>query len=71
MPQMIFSTVRTTRSVVEEAKKARVDGEAIRFWGEKSGGWWSSESYPLWRVYAATFAASEATERLSKSVKRD
>ena len=34
MPQVIFSTVRTTWSVVEEAKKARVDGEAIRFWRE-------------------------------------
>ena len=34
---MIFSTVRTTRSVVEQAMKARVDGEAIRFWGERIG----------------------------------
>ena len=67
MPQMIFSTVRTTRSVLEDARKGRVDGEAIRFWEERSGGWWSSESYTLWRVYAATFEASKATERLSKS----
>jgi predicted kinase len=64
---MIFSTVRTTRSVLEEARNARVEGEAVRFWEEKSGGWWSSESYSLWRVYAATFEASKATERLSKS----
>lgn len=64
---MIFSTVRTTRAVLEEARDARIEGEAIRFWEENSGGWWSSESYHLWRVYAATLEASKATERLSKS----
>jgi predicted kinase len=67
MAQIIFSTLRTTRSVLEEARNIRVEGESIRFWEEKSGGWWSSESYPLWRVYASTFAASKATQRLSKS----
>ena len=67
MPQLTFSTIRTTRPVVEEIRQMRVDGEAIRFWGERSGGWWSSESHPLWRVYAATLAGSKATERLSKS----
>jgi predicted kinase len=67
MSRMIFSTVRTTRSVLEDVKERRVDGEAIRLWEERSGGWWSSESYILWRVYAATFEGSKATERLSKS----
>ena len=67
MPQPVYSTLRTTRSVLEEARNARADGESIRFWEEKSGGWWSSESYPLWRVYATTFESSKATVRLSKS----
>ena len=67
MSRSIFSTLRTTRSVLEEARDARIEGEAIRFWEEKPGRWWSSETYPLWRVYATTFEASKATERLSKS----
>lgn len=64
---MIFSTLRTTTSVFEEAMDARINGEAIRFWEERSGGWWSSESYNFWRIYAATFPGSKTTERLSKS----
>lgn len=64
---MIFSTVRTTKSVLEDVIENRVDGEAIRFWEERSGGWWSTESYTLWRMYASTFADSKSTERLSKS----
>ncbi len=69
MAEMIYSTIRTTRSFFEEAMKARIDGESIRFWEERSGGWWSSESHSLWRVYAATFPGSKATAKLSKSSK--
>lgn len=67
--QPVFSTLRTTRSVLEGARVARVEGEAIRFWQESSWSWWGSESYRpiLWRVYAATFEGSKATERLSRS----
>lgn len=67
MPRMIFSTLRTTRAVLEEARNARVEGETIRFWEERSGGWWGARPYSLWRVYSATFEASKATERLLKS----
>lgn len=67
MAQMTYSTIRTTRSVFEEVMKARIDGESIRFWEERSGGGWNSETYSLWRVYAATFADSKATARLLKS----
>lgn len=67
MAQMVYFTIRTTRSVLEKLLNVRMDGESIRFWKESSGGWWSSNSYHLWRVYAATFSGSKATIRLSKS----
>jgi hypothetical protein len=66
MAQIIYSTIRTTKSFLKETLKTREEGESIRFWKEKSGGWWSSESYSLWRIYAATFYGSKATMRQEK-----
>ena len=67
MAQVIYSTVRTSGSVLKDVRRSLMDGESVRFWEERSGGWWSSESHFLWRVYAATFAESKANARLSKS----
>lgn len=61
----VCSTVRTTRSLLDESLRVRGRGESIRFWEERSQ--WRESPYPLWRVYAETLRGSDATRTLSRS----
>lgn len=63
--RMLSATLRTTRSIVDEALAARVPRETIRFWEDRST--WRKSPYPLWRVYAETLPDSAATATLTRS----
>lgn len=63
--RLLSATLRTTRSILDEALVARVPRETIRFWEDRSP--WRKSPYPLWRVYAETLPDSAATGRLTRS----
>lgn len=62
---VVYGTLRTNRGLLDEALGARAKGEAIRFWDERSR--WGEDSFPLWRVYSATWEGSQSTAVLQRS----
>ncbi len=62
---MLCATLRTSRSLLDEALAVRVPGEAIRFWEDRSP--WRKSPYPLWRVYAESLPDSKATGVVTRS----
>ncbi len=62
---MIYSTTKTTGSLIRNLIAAKVKGEHIRAWEQLSR--WSNSPYPMYRVYAETFQNSKAAALLSRS----